>query len=210
MDVLFGGIPLFDPTGMMNLLLRFSLNVVATLVLIGLLYYRRGGRKDYFFTDMVISVTVFLLCFLLESVKIQLGFALGLFAVFGIIRYRTESIPIKEMTYLFAAIGLSIVNALANKKVSYAELLFTNAALIGTAAALEYWFIGRAERVQKIRYDRIALIVPERRAELVADLRERTGLDVKRVEIGDVDFLRDTAEVTVFHRPRPVPRQEER
>ena len=210
MDVLFGGIPLFDPTGMMNLLLRFALNVVATLVLIGLLYYRRGGRKDYFFTDMVISVTVFLLCFLLESVKIQLGFALGLFAVFGIIRYRTESIPIKEMTYLFAAIGLSIVNALANKKVSYAELLFTNAALIGTAAALEYWFIGRAERVQKIRYDRIALIVPERRAELVADLRERTGLDVKRVEIGDVDFLRDTAEVTVFHRPRPVPRQEER
>ena len=210
MDVLFGGIPLFGPTGMMNLLLRFSLNVVATLVLIGLLYYRRGGRKDYFFTDMVISVTVFLLCFLLESVKIQLGFALGLFAVFGIIRYRTESIPIKEMTYLFAAIGLSIVNALANKKVSYAELLFTNAALIGTAAALEYWFIGRAERVQKIRYDRIALIVPERRAELVADLRERTGLDVKRVEIGDVDFLRDTAEVTVFHRPRPVPRQEER
>lgn len=210
MDVLFGGIPLFDPTGMMNLLLRFSLNVVATLVLIGLLYYRRGGRKDYFFTDMVISVTVFLLCFLLESVKIQLGFALGLFAVFGIIRYRTESIPIKEMTYLFAAIGLSIVNALANKKVSYAELLFTNAALIGTAAALEYWFIGRAERVQKIRYDRIALIVPERRAELVADLRERTGLDVKRVEIGDVDFLRDTAEVTVFHRPRPAPRKEER
>lgn len=210
MDVLFGGIPLFDPTGMMNLLLRFSLNVVATLVLIGLLYYRRGGRKDYFFTDMVISVTVFLLCFLLESVKIQLGFALGLFAVFGIIRYRTESIPIKEMTYLFAAIGLSIVNALANKKVSYAELLFTNAALIGTAAALEYWFIGRAERVQKIRYDRIALIVPERRAELVADLRERTGLDVKRVEIGDVDFLRDTAEVTVFHRTRPAPRKEER
>ena len=107
-------------------------------------------------------------------------------------------------------IGLSIVNALANKKVSYAELLFTNAALIGTAAALEYWFIGRAERVQKIRYDRIALIVPERRAELVADLRERTGLDVKRVEIGDVDFLRDTAEVTVFHRTRPAPRKEER
>ena len=142
--------------------------------------------------------------------KIQLGFALGLFAVFGIIRYRTESIPIKEMTYLFAAIGLSVVNALANKKVSYAELVFTNAALLGTAAVLEYGFLGRAERVQKIRYDRIALIVPERRAELVADLRERTGLDVKRVEIGDVDFLRDTAEVTVFHRPRPVPRQEER
>ena len=210
MNALFGGIPLFDPTGMMNLILRFALNVVATLVLIGVLYYRRGGRKDYFFTDMVISVTVFLLCFLLESVKIQLGFALGLFAVFGIIRYRTESIPIKEMTYLFAAIGLSIVNALANKKVSYAELLFTNAALIGTAAALEYWFIGRAERVQKVRYDKIALIVPERRAEMIEDLRERTGLDVKRVEIGDVDFLRDTAEVTVFHRPRPVPRKEER
>ena len=206
----FFGIPLVHSDHLMHLLVRFAIDMVAVLILIGALYYRRGGRKDYFFTDVIISVTVFLLCILLDNVKLDMGFALGLFAVFGIIRYRTESIPIKEMTYLFAAIGLSIVNALANKKVSYAELLFTNAALIGTAAALEYWFIGRAERVQKIRYDRIALIVPERRAELVADLRERTGLDVKRVEIGDVDFLRDTAEVTVFHRPRPVPRKEER
>ena len=210
MDIILGGIPLFDSTGMTNLLLRFALNIAATLVLIGLLYYRRGGRKDYFFTDMVISVTVFLLCFLLESVKIQLGFALGLFAVFGIIRYRTESIPIKEMTYLFAVIGLSIVNALANKKVSYAELLFTNAALIGTAAALEYWFIGRAERVLKIRYEKIGLIRPDRRAEMLADLSERLGVDVKRVEVGDIDFLRDTAEVTVFFRHRAAAEKEAR
>ena len=202
MNALFGGIPLFDPTGMMNLILRFALNVVATLVLIGLLYYRRGGRKDYFFTDMVISVTVFLLCFLLESVKIQLGFALGLFAVFGIIRYRTESIPIKEMTYLFAAIGLSVVNALANKKVSYAELVFTNAALLGTAAVLEYGFLGRAERSEKVRYDRMDLIVPEKRAEMIADLRARLGFDVVRVEVGEIDFLHDIAIVTVFYRPR--------
>ena len=202
MDVLFGGIPLFDPEGMTNLLLRFALNLAATLVLIGLLYYRRGGRKDYFFTDIVISVTVFLLCFLLESVKIQLGFALGLFAVFGIIRYRTESIPIKEMTYLFAAIGLSVVNALANKKVSYAELVFTNAALLGTAAALEYGFLGRAERSEKVRYDRMDLIVPEKRAEMIADLRARLGFDVVRVEVGEIDFLHDIAVVTVFYRPR--------
>ena len=207
MDVFFGGIPLFDPEGMTNLLLRFALNLAATLVLIGLLYYRRGGRKDYFFTDMVISVTVFLLCFLLESVKIQLGFALGLFAVFGIIRYRTESIPIKEMTYLFAVIGLSIVNALANEKVSYAELLFTNAALIGTAAALEHWFIGRAERVLKIRYEKIGLIRPDRREEMLADLSERLGVDVKRVEIGDIDFMRDVAEVTIFFRHRPAEKE---
>ena len=105
----FLGMRLLHVDDLVNLVLRFSLNTIAVLILIGLLYYRQGGRKDYFFTSMVISVTVFLLCFLLESVKIQLGFALGLFAVFGIIRYRTEQIPIKEMTYLFAAIGLSII-----------------------------------------------------------------------------------------------------
>ena len=198
----FFGIPLVHSDHLMHLLVRFAIDMVAVLVLIGALYYRRGGRKDYFFTDVIISVTVFLLCILLDNVKLDMGFALGLFAVFGIIRYRTESIPIKEMTYLFAAIGLSVVNALANKKVSYAELVFTNAALLGTAAVLEYGFLGRAERSEKVRYDRMDLIVPEKRAEMIADLRARLGFDVVRVEVGEIDFLHDIAVVTVFYRPR--------
>jgi len=199
----FLGMRLLHVDDLVNLVLRFSLNTIAVLILIGLLYYRQGGRKDYFFTSMVISVTVFLLCFLLESVKIQLGFALGLFAVFGIIRYRTEQIPIKEMTYLFAAIGLSIINALANKKVSYAELLFTNTVLIATAAVLEYFFLGWAERSTNVRYEKIELIAPERRQELLEDLRKRLGCDVRRVAIGKIDFMRDIADIVVFYRPPP-------
>ncbi len=198
----FFGIPLVHANHFLHLLIRFAIDMAAVLTLIGVLYYRRGGRKDYFFTDVIISVTVFLLCILLDNVKLDMGFALGLFAVFGIIRYRTESIPIKEMTYLFAAIGLSIVNALANKKVSYAELVFTNVALLGTAAVLEYCFLGRAERSEKVRYDRMDLIVPEKRAEMLADLRARLGFDVVRVEVGEIDFLHDIAFVTVFYRPR--------
>lgn len=197
----FMGMRLLHIPDFVNLVLRFSLNTIAVLILIGLLYYRQGGRKDYFFTNVVISVTVFLLCFLLESVKIQLGFALGLFAVFGIIRYRTEQMPIKEMTYLFAAIGLSIINALANKKVSYAELLFTNAMIIGTAAAMEYFFFGWAERSTNVRYEKIELIVPERREEMIEDLRIRLGCDVQRVSIGKIDFMRDVADLVVFYRP---------
>lgn len=204
------GMRLLHIPDFVNLILRFSLNTVAVLILIGLLYYRQGGRKDYFFTNMVISVTVFLLCFLLESVKIQLGFALGLFAVFGIIRYRTEQMPIKEMTYLFAAIGLSIINALANKKVSYAELLFTNAMLIGTAAVLEYFFLGWAERSANVRYERIDLIAPRRREEMLADLRLRLGCDVQRVVIGRIDFMRDIADIVVFYRPHPSKKKEKR
>jgi hypothetical protein len=194
------GVKLINLQDLLALLMRFSLNLGVVLFLVGVLYYRRGGRKEYFFTHVMLSTVVFLLCFLLESVKLELGFALGLFAVFGIIRYRTESIPIKEMSYLFAVIGVSIMNALSNKKVSYAELAFANLALLGTVAALEVWFMGRAEQSHKVLYERIDLVAPERRAELMADLRLRTGLEVVRVEVGDISFLRDTAELTVFYR----------
>lgn len=193
------GIKMVNVEDFANLILRFGMNMAVLLVLIGFLYFRRGGRKDFFFTHMVLSTVVFLLCFLLESVKIQLGFALGLFAVFGILRYRTDAIPIKEMSYLFAAIGVSIINALANKKVSYAELLFANFAMLGTVAALEYWFLGRGEQSMKVIYEKIELIQPARKQELYKDLRDRLGVEIVRVEKGLVSFLRDTVELTVFY-----------
>src|SRR4030042_6205756 len=105
-----------------ELLLRFSLNMFIVVLIVRGLYYPTARRKDYLFAFLLISTVVFLLCILLESVKLQLGFAFGLFAIFGILRYRTNAIPIKEMTYLFVIIGISVVNALANKKVSWTEL----------------------------------------------------------------------------------------
>jgi len=137
------------------------------------------------------------MCYLLANVKLQLGFALGLFAVFGIIRYRTNPIPIKEMTYLFLIIAISLINAISSKKVSYAELLFSNFALLGVTLVLEKGLFIKHLSQRIVVYEKIDLIKPEKRAELIADLKNRTGLDIKSIEIGKVDFLRDIAWLTV-------------
>mgnify|MGYP003340354952 FL=1 len=129
----------------------------------------------------------------------EMGFALGLFAVFGILRYRTEALPIREMTYLFIVIGLAMINALSNKSISMLELLFTNIIIVGAAFTIDnVWF--RTTEVHKfITYEKIDLIKPEKNTELLNDLRERTGLDITRVEIERIDFLRDTASVKIFY-----------
>jgi len=129
----------------------------------------------------------------------QIGFALGLFAIFGIIRYRTSQMPIKEMTYLFLVIGLSVVNALANKKISYAELLFTNIAILGITYILEKLWLLRHESHKIIRYDNIDLIKPEKYDELKADLEKRTGLTINRIDVGDINFLSDSARIQIYY-----------
>jgi hypothetical protein len=182
-----------------ELVIRFLFNFIVTLVLVRFLYYQIARRKDYLFTYLMISITVFLLCYLLENVKLQLGFALGLFAIFGIIRYRTNPIPIKEMTYLFVVIGLSVINALSNKKVSYAELLFTNVVILAIVYAVERIWLLKHESQKTINYEKIDLIRPEKYEELKKDLEERTGLKIRRVEVGKIDFLRDTARVMIYY-----------
>lgn len=191
-------IELIDVEDFTELILRFIFNLSVCFVLVKVLYYKVTNRKDYLFTYFLISVVVFLLCFLLENVKLELGFALGLFAIFGIIRYRTTTIPIKEMTYLFIIIGLSVINALANKKVSYAELVFTNLAVIAVVYGLERIWLLKHESSKRIVYEKIDLIKPENYNLLLEDLKERTGLEINRVEVGKMNFLRDTAEVKIF------------
>ena len=142
---------------------------------------------------------VFLLCVLLDSVKLELGFALGLFAIFGIIRYRTDPIAIKEMTYLFLVIGVSVVNALANKKISYSELLFANLMIVGVTFGLERIWLLKHESRKNIIYEKINLIKPENRSKLISDLKDRTGIDVVRVEIRKIDFLKDIAYLRIFY-----------
>jgi len=190
---------LIDVEDFMELFTRFGLNIIVCLIIVRVLYYSATRRKDYLFTYILISTTIFLLCFLLESVKLELGFALGLFAVFGIIRYRTTTIPIKEMTYLFIIIGLSVINALANKKISYAELLFTNMAVIAVVWGLERIWLLRNENSKTIVLEKIDLIRPENYNLLMEDLKERTGLEINRAEVGKINFLRDTAQVKIFY-----------
>ncbi len=195
------GIPFFDGPTLWQMLFRFAINLIFCWLIIGLFYYRRSKRRDYYFTFMMFSITIFFLIFLMDNVKVQIGFALGLFAIFGMIRYRTESIPIREMTYLFVAIGVSVINGLA-MTVSYAELAITNLIIL-----LAVWIFERVkwrnrEDAKIILYEKIELIKAGREAELMADLKERTGLDIRRVEVGHINFLKDTAYVKVYYKPQ--------
>ena len=183
------------------LLLRFLFNSVFIWIIIQKLYYPKSQRRDYYFTFALISVSIFFLIYLLGSVKIKVGFALGLFAIFGIIRYRTESMSVREMTYLFVIIAVSVINALA-VTLSYGELLLTNVIFIICIRLCENipYLKSRSEKL--VVYDRIDLIKPDCRDELLKDLKDRLGLDIIDVEVGAVDFLRDTAMLKVYYGDR--------
>jgi len=195
----FLGAPIFDSENFWKLITKTVFNLIIITTIIRGIYYPVTKNKDYLFTYFLISLTVFLLCVLLDSVKLQLGFALGLFAIFGIIRYRTDPIPIKEMTYLFLVIGVSVVNALANKKISHAELIFANLMIVFITFGMERLWLLKPELRKNVTYEKIELIVPEKRAELIADLQERTGINIIRVEVRRIDFLRDTANLRIFY-----------
>lgn len=183
-----------------QLLVRFVFNAVVTGAIVGFLYYPKCRRRDYSFTFMLISISIFMMIFLLGSVKVKIGFALGLFAIFGIIRYRTESMPVREMTYLFVIIALSVINALSIT-FSWAELFATNLLFFFSVMVTEWSKWLRHVSTKTIKYDRIELITPEHRQELIADLTQRTGLNILKVEIGDLDFLKDMAIIRISYEP---------
>ena len=194
----FMGIPMMDDD-FYKLLYRFIINFVFLTILIRFIYYRKTQRKDYLFTYYMISVISFMICFALKKLEIDMGMGLGLFAIFGIIRYRTGTVRIKEMTYLFVAIGLAVVNALAGKQISLAELLFVNAGTVGFVYLLEYVVLQNHEMSKTIIYEKIDLIKPENRPALQADLEKRTGLKITKILIGKIDFLKDTAQIRIFY-----------
>ena len=196
----FLDVELFNQKDVFKLFIRFLIDFSFTFVIIRVLYFAANRRKDYLFTFFVFNLLTFFICFLLRKVPMELGFALGLFAVFGILRYRTEPIPIKEMTYLFIVIGLAMINALANKKISWAELMFVNSTILLVTLSFEKLWFNNEVQSKIIVYERIDLIKTENRLEMIRDLRERTGLDIVKVQIGKIDFLRDVATVTIFYK----------
>lgn len=191
-------VPFFDIPSMELMLFRFVLNTVFIFILIHFFYYRKSRRLDYYFTFSLISISIFFLIFLLGSVKIKVGMALGLFAIFGIIRYRTETIPVREMTYLFVIISLSVINALA-LDLSYVEILIVNFIYVGSAWLLERFKGMRHITTKLILYDRVDNIAPERRQELIEDLRKRTGLNIIRVDVGAINYLQDTVMLKAYY-----------
>lgn len=181
------------------LLIRLCVNVVFITILIRFLYYAKTKRKDYLFTYYLIGTITFFLCFGLKKLDIDTGMGLGLFAIFGIIRYRTDAIEIKEMTYLFLIIGLSVVNALASNQLSIAEMALINFFMVVLTYVLEFLWLMKHETRKTINYERIDLITPDKAAEMKKDIEGRIGLSINRFEIGKIDFLNDTAQVRIFY-----------
>jgi hypothetical protein len=183
---------LLDTSALTEMLLRFGFFMVVLFFIVYFLYYRKTHRRDYFFTLTLLSVSIFFLIYLLGSVKVKIGFALGLFAIFGVLRYRTETIPVREMSYMFGVISLSVINALADS-LSVAELLVPNVAIALLIWLFEALVLKGSLASKLVLYDRIELISPERREEMLDDLKKRTGLNITKVSVGSIDFLKDTA-----------------
>ncbi|MBQ5452101.1 MAG: DUF4956 domain-containing protein [Bacteroidales bacterium] len=204
-DIKFYNLSLIDFRDFGKLFFRLLFNSGVLFVLINLIY-GKSGRREFTFTYYALGTAIFLMCFLLEDVKLELGFALGLFAVFGILKYRTDPIPIREMTYLFVVIGVAVLNALANKKVSVAELVLTNAAILFCVYLLEKLLI-KSEGHIDIIYERIENIKVENKDALLEDLQKRTGLKIKRFEYVKVDFLKDIAYLRVYYDKTALPKE---
>ena len=194
----FLDIPIFDDD-FFKMSFRFIINLIFLTLIIRWLYYTSTKRKDYLFTFYMISFIVFFLCFTLKKFELDIGMALGLFAIFGIIRYRTDAINIKEMTYLFVVIGVSVMNSLANKKMSYSEIILANTVIVISIAIIEKVWHLKHEVTKEIVYENIDNIKPENYQLLKEDLEDRTGLAINNITIGNVDFLRDTAVLTIFY-----------
>lgn len=184
--------------GAVDMVARFLFNLLVVFCLARFLYYPRGRRRDYLFVFVIISISIFLMVNLLGALKIKVGFALGLFAIFGIVRYRTEQMPVREMSYLFVIISLSVINGLS-QNLSIAQTVVANALLAAAIWATEQEIGIKNVRSKLIAYDDVSKIKPEQHDELIADLRMRTGLHVTQVEVGHIDFIRDMAMLRVFY-----------
>lgn len=195
----FNEVAFFDASNFWDLLIRFLFNLGITLVIARYIYYRKTRRKDYLFTFLLINTMVFLLAYLLSDVELKLGFAFGLFALFGILRYRTNPVQIKEMTYLFVVIGIAVVNSVSDKYVSYAEVLFANILVTAILWFLEFFFRLSHESSRRIIYERIELVNPDRQTELIDDLSIRTGISIHRTEVVSINFLKKRAEIIVYY-----------
>jgi len=183
-----------------ELLIRLAIQVATVSAIVHLFYYPKAKRRDYYFTFSLIGVSIFMLIYLMGGVKLKIGFAIGLFAIFGIIKYRTEQVPIREMTYMFIIIAVSAINGLATS-VSYFELIMTNCIFLVALGICENTTWMKHVPTKLVTYDNIKLIVPEKEAELKADLEKRLGLKIIRVEVGNVDLLKDSAILKIYYEP---------
>ena len=204
------GIPFFDDD-FYKMLLRLSINMLYLTFIIKLSYYHFSKKTEFLFTFYLVGIVVFFLCFTLKKYEINLGLALGLFAIFGILRYRTDQIKIREMTYLFVIIGLSLINGLSNKKMSYVEILTLNTTVSLFVFYLDrYWNLQRLipqEKIapkdfgtQDIIYNSLENIKPKQHNVLKDELENSLGVEILKLDIGEVDFEKQTAKIKIRYK----------
>ncbi len=184
-----------------QLLLGFALNFVVAMLIVRGIYYPSKPNKNYVVTFLAFNTLIFFIMSMLTSIEVSIGAGFGLFAIFSILRYRTDPMPPRDMTYLFVLIGLPIINATFSSGVPWVNLLIVNSLVIGVLFGLEKGWGFQYEESSRILYDRIELVHEDLREQLLADLRSRTGLPITHVEIGRIDFLRDSAEIKLFYTP---------
>ena len=205
----FLGVDFYD-NDFEKLIFKFTITFIFIFITVRGLYYPNSKKKDYAFSFLMLGIVIFFISFTLKKFELGTGMALGLFAIFGIIRYRTDTMPVKEMTYLFIVIGISVINALANKKVSYTELLFSNLAIIGITYGIEkLWFSKdsskqivkppKTDLKQAIIYNNIEYLKPENKELLLKDLQQKTGLNVNRIKIELIDYETNTAKINIYY-----------
>ena len=212
LNYLFGekiGVTFFDPTQFSSLLIRFIINLVVVFIIARVFYFPKSRRRDYMFIFINMAMSIFMLVSLMEGDAMNTGAALGLFAIFGIMRFRTEAVPIREMTYLFMLIALSVVNALAHGEyhpksdywsgVGLITIIFVNLVFVIMAWLFESSLLSNTGCSKYIVYDNVALLTPDKRDELKADLEKRTGLTIDRIEVGTIDFLKDSCMIRIFY-----------
>lgn len=192
----FATIELFDKLSD-KFFLRLLIDILSMVVLVRVIYFRIYKRKDYLFTFFLFNIIIFIITYLLNKVDMSLGAAFGLFAVFSMLRYRTEGINTKDMTYLFIVIAIGLICAVS--KATYFELALINAILIAFTYALDGNWLVRNEMVQRIIYENIEMVKPENYAALLDDLRKRTGLNIHRASVQRIDFLKDSCIVNIYY-----------
>ncbi len=176
---------------------RLIIDLLSVFVIVRVIYFRIYKKKDFFFTYFLFNLVIFIITYLLNKVDLSLGAAFGLFAVFSLLRYRTENISAKDMTYLFVVIAIGLISSVT--KGTYLDTIIINSIIIGFVYLLDGSSVMKNEQIKKIQYENINLIRPENRALLIEDLKKRTGLNIHKVNVGKVNFLKDTASIKIYY-----------
>lgn len=190
---------LFHQPALIQLIVKLAIDLLMMLVIVRLIYYARSRDKEYVFTLFVFNLLVFLVCYYMGSLELSIGFGFGLFALFGILRYRTITVPIKEMTYLFTVIVVAIINALASEKTGLEILIASNLVIVAMIFILEIVWMKTQQGFKMVTYEKIENIKPENHSLLLSDLKTRTGLNITTLEIESVNFLNDTAVIKIYY-----------